>query len=505
MISNDRITISKSTVKSGLSAHAAVSSFPNDAAHNRSSHSALPLINHSLSLYILSDIIALLLGIAGAWISLLIINNTLVGSDSTLLNIFNVKQTSSFLLISAGVLFGFAYNGHYRMRMPFWMEANSVAKSLGLALLVDGFLQFALKQDISRLLTISSWVFAAFAIIALRSVVRKFISKLGVFQIPTLLIGSGETAQQTQAAVESAPEMGYVITAQIKNLPEAFLQAGRSWKNLCEQFGVQHLIIAVDGKDLQGTESIMAKLMRESISYSVVPPLQNLPVTGMTSQYFINHNTMLLTHNGASEQRLPQMIKRMADVAVSGIALLLLSPIMLIIALLVRMDGGSAFFGHKRIGRGAKIFPCFKFRSMIMGGDAILKKHLAENPQAAEEWKATQKLQNDPRVTSLGKFLRKTSLDELPQLINVLKGDMSLVGPRPIVNDELEHYNHDIAYYYRVRPGVTGLWQVSGRNDVSYAQRVKMDSWYVRNWSLWHDIVILFKTIPAVFKRSGAY
>lgn len=163
------------------------------------------------------------------------------------------------------------------------------------------------------------------------------------------------------------------------------------------------------------------------------------------------------------------------------------------------------FFGHNRLGRNGKIFPCLKFRSMVMGGDKILQEYLENNPEAAEEWKATQKLVNDPRVTRIGKFLRSTSIDELPQLINVLRGDMSLVGPRPIVRDEIAHYSHDIDYYYRVRPGVTGLWQVSGRSDTTYAQRVQLDSWYVRNWSFWHDIVIILKTFPAVLKGSGAY
>ncbi len=299
--------------------------------------------------------------------------------------------------------------------------------------------------------------------------------------------------------------MGYAITAQIKNLPVEFLQAGSSWKKLCEKFGAQHVIIALDGKDLPETDKIMEKLAREPVSFSVAPPLHNLPVNGMVTHYFINHNNMLITHSNCIEQRLPQIIKRSIDITISGSALLVLSPFMLIIACLVRMDGGSALFGHKRLGFRGKTFPCMKFRSMVMGGDAILKQHLKENPEAAKEWEETQKLQNDPRVTRLGKFLRSTSLDELPQLINVLRGDMSLVGPRPIVRDEIAHYKYDIAHYYRVRPGVTGLWQVSGRNDVSYAQRVQMDSWYVKNWSLWHDIAIICKTFPAVFKRSGAY
>lgn len=462
--------------------------------------------NQSLKFYILSDAIALLLALACSWLGALTVNNIFIKSNGLFLShAYTSTHIISFLLVSAGILIWFAHNRHYSVRMPFWIETQKIISALGFALLVDGFLQFASKQDVSRLLIISSWIFAGFTIIGLRAIVRQIAMKNGVFQIPTLLIGSGTTAQQIQSALKSAPEMGYNITAQIKNLPESFLQAGGSWKNLCEKYGAQHVIIALDGMDFHGTDKIMKKLSRESISFSIAPPLQNLPVTGMQSHYFLNNNTVLMTHSYGIEQRLPQFIKRGVDITVSGVALLLLSPIMLVIAAFIKLDGGSSLFGHKRLGRGGKIFPCLKFRTMIMGGDEILKQHLKNNPEAAEEWKATQKLQNDPRVTRFGKFLRSSSIDELPQLINVLKGDMSLVGPRPIVRDEIEHYNHDIAHYYRVRPGVTGLWQVSGRNDVSYAQRVQMDSWYVRNWSLWNDIAIICKTFPAVFKRSGAY
>ena len=459
-----------------------------------------------LKFYIISDIIALFLAVSCSWVSALTVNNLFIKNDNLFLsNIYNSTHIISFLAVSAGVLIWFAHNRHYSVRMPFWIETQKIIGALGFALLVDGFLQFASKQDISRLLIISSWIFAGFTIIELRAIVRFVAIKRGTFQIPTLLVGSGITAHQIQTALKSAPEMGYTITALVKNLPEEFLQAGSSWKNLCNKYEVQHVVIALDGKDFQGTDIIMKRLARESISYSVAPPLQNLPVTGMLSHHFLNHNAMLLTHSCGIDQTLPQIIKRTFDILLSALTLLLLSPIMLIIAALIKLDGGPSLFGHKRLGRGGEIFPCLKFRTMVVNGDEILKQHLENNPEAEEEWKATQKLQNDPRVTRFGKFLRSISMDELPQLINVLRGDMSLVGPRPIVSDEIEHYDHDIAHYYRVRPGVTGLWQVSGRNDVTYAERVQMDSWYVRNWSLWHDIAIICKTFPAVFKRNGAY
>jgi len=151
------------------------------------------------------------------------------------------------------------------------------------------------------------------------------------------------------------------------------------------------------------------------------------------------------------------------------------------------------------------MFDCIKFRSMVLDADRVLRHHIAINPEAGAEWAATQKLRNDPRVTKVGNFLRRSSLDELPQLFNVLRGEMSMVGPRPIVQAEVSRYGDDIEYYYAAKPGITGLWQVSGRSDMSYARRVKLDVWYVRNWTLWHDIAILFKTIPAVFLQRGAH
>jgi Undecaprenyl-phosphate galactose phosphotransferase WbaP len=173
--------------------------------------------------------------------------------------------------------------------------------------------------------------------------------------------------------------------------------------------------------------------------------------------------------------------------------------------LLIRLDGGPTLFRHNRLGAHMRMFPCLKFRTMHVNGDAILAQHLATNPEAAAEWATVQKLRNDPRITLVGRFLRKTSLDELPQLINVLRGEMSLVGPRPIVTSEVSFYGDSIDYYSRAKPGLTGLWQVSGRNNTSYPKRVQLDVWYVKNWSFWHDIVILMKTVPAVLLRRGAH
>jgi undecaprenyl-phosphate galactose phosphotransferase len=197
--------------------------------------------------------------------------------------------------------------------------------------------------------------------------------------------------------------------------------------------------------------------------------------------------------------------KRLFDLLGAAFCLLALAPVMISLAILVRRDGGPAIFGHRRIGSDGKTFLCLKFRSMCTDAERKLKEHLANNPGAQAEWDKDFKLKDDPRITPLGQLLRRTSLDELPQLFNVLRGDMSLVGPRPIVADEVARYGDRFVAYRNCRPGITGLWQVSGRNDISYRARVRLDSFYAARWSMAKDVFILIRTVGVVFRRSGAY
>ena len=171
----------------------------------------------------------------------------------------------------------------------------------------------------------------------------------------------------------------------------------------------------------------------------------------------------------------------------------------------IRADGGSAFFLQDRVGKDGAAFKCYKFRSMYMDAESRLDSLLRENPELKTEWQRNFKLSSDPRVTGIGRMIRKYSLDELPQLINVLRGEMSLVGPRPLLFNELERYGDAIALYELVSPGITGVWQVSGRSDTSFEQRREMDEWYIRNWSLYYDLSCLLRTIGVVTGSRGAY
>ncbi len=205
-----------------------------------------------------------------------------------------------------------------------------------------------------------------------------------------------------------------------------------------------------------------------------------------------------------SSQRYP-FLKRVMDVTGAVSFLIIFSPLIGLIALLVRLSGPGVIFAHTRVGRGGRLFPCYKFRTMVPDAQAVLDRLLVEQPALRAEWERDFKLKDDPRITRIGHFLRKYSLDELPQFWNVIRGDMSLVGPRPVVADELCRYGTKAPVYLAVRPGVTGLWQVGGRNDVDYAERIRMDSTYVAKQCLLMDLSILVKTVAVVFQRRGAY
>jgi exopolysaccharide production protein ExoY len=201
----------------------------------------------------------------------------------------------------------------------------------------------------------------------------------------------------------------------------------------------------------------------------------------------------------------PDWVSRALDIVIASVALLFFLPVFLVIALAIKLtDPGPVFFGHRRIGLGGKSFRCWKFRSMVIDAEPRLAAILASDPVAAREWAEHQKLSDDPRVTRLGNFLRRSSLDELPQLFNVLAGEMSIVGPRPIVETEAERYGQHFALYCLVRPGITGLWQISGRSDIHYFERVLLDVRYVSSRTTMRDIRIILLTVPSVLAARGS-
>jgi exopolysaccharide production protein ExoY len=199
-------------------------------------------------------------------------------------------------------------------------------------------------------------------------------------------------------------------------------------------------------------------------------------------------------------------LKRLIDIILAGSAIIVLAPLLILCFVFsILASPGPALFRHQRVGFRGRYFGCLKFRTMVPNSDDCLRQYLAANPEANKEWMATRKLRFDPRVTALGSILRKTSLDELPQLFNVLMGDMSIVGPRPVTDEELVRYSTSVRAYLSCRPGITGLWQVSGRSGTTYSRRIACDTFYARNWSLMLDAEIIILTIPAMLNSENAY
>ena len=366
----------------------------------------------------------------------------------------------------------------------------------------------------SRLYVVLFGALALLNIYAGRYILLKIFKTTNVLTKPVILIGAGKTAELVLRFFDGDLGYRYRIVGLLdddpisEELPQKFLLLGKvsDAESIIRDSGVKTVIITAPGMDSERLEKLVAKIQPLVRDILFVPDLMMLPLGHVGVEPFYTEKVFMLSiRNNLARQR-NRLAKRMFDlVATIGGGLLIL-PILLVLAVLVGIDNkGRIIFAHRRVGQHGKMFPCYKFQSMVPDAQERLEEYLAKNPEARKEWEESFKLTNDPRVTKLGAFLRKTSLDELPQLWNVLMGDMSLVGPRPIVTKEVERYGDYIREYYMVPPGITGMWQVNGRSDTTYEERVAMDTWYVRNWSVWIDLVYLFKTVKTVFTGKGAY
>ncbi|KLU59388.1 UDP-glucose:undecaprenyl-phosphate glucose-1-phosphate transferase [Peptococcaceae bacterium CEB3] len=274
-----------------------------------------------------------------------------------------------------------------------------------------------------------------------------------------------------------------------------------------QRTGVSDLILAAPGLKPERLVELVNRLQPFVNNIMVVPDLFGLSLNGIEAEYFLDEQLLLLNIRNRLKSALNRGVKRAFDLFLGLLSLLIALPAGVLIALAIRIDSrGPAFFVQTRLGQDGREFSCLKFRTMYRDSDSILKTHLKRSSQARKEWEKFNKLKGeDPRVTRVGAILRRYSLDELPQLLNVLVGDMSLVGPRPYLPREERKIGSALYDIQVTKPGLSGLWQVSGRNNIDFAGRVKLDVWYVRNWSLWLDIVLLLRTVGVVWKRDGAY
>ncbi len=402
---------------------------------------------------------------------------------------------------------------HYSDRRPFWDELGDILRLMGSLALLDMTLVAATRWNSSRLWWLLVWVLAVGMVVWGRVITRWMLKQMGLWIRPTIIIGHGENAMEAAIALESEPRMGFEVAGyvDVDESSPRLKQKNQTLLNLhqlevlADQPGVQW-VIALEHSQAEQREHWLRTLTQwGATDISVIPAMRGVPLYGTDMSHFFSHEVALLRVRNNLRRWPARLTKRLFDTLVAALLLVLLSPLMLLIAIVLKREGGSVLFAHQRIGKNGRKFDCYKFRSMVPNAEQQLQSLLQHNAHLKAEWDKEHKLKDDPRISRMGEFLRRTSLDELPQLFNVLKSEMSLVGPRPIVEAELQKYGLDKSYYLMVRPGMTGLWQVSGRNDVDYETRVYLDAWYVKNWSLWYDLAILFKTVKVVFGRNGAY
>ncbi|HBW4778783.1 TPA: undecaprenyl-phosphate galactose phosphotransferase WbaP [Klebsiella pneumoniae] len=404
---------------------------------------------------------------------------------------------------------------HYFYRKTFWYELKEVLRTLIIFSIIELAVIAFSKWYFSRYLWLMTWILAALLVPLSRMVVKRFLNKYNLWLRETWIIGSGRNAKEALAAINSEKNLGFKIVGFISPADNAkkndeliegirVIQADQAWLKKIDK--KMQFIVAVETEQSEVRNYWLRHLMVNGYRYvSVIPTLRGMPLDSIDMSFIFSHEVMIfrVQHNLAKWSS--RLLKRSFDIISSIGIILILSPLLLFIFTKVKKDGGPAIYGHERVGKNGKLFKCLKFRSMVVNSAEVLKDVLERDPTAKAEWDASFKLKNDPRITKIGEFLRRTSLDELPQLFNVLKGEMSLVGPRPIIAAELERYNDEVDYYLLSKPGMTGLWQVSGRSDVDYDTRVYLDTWYVKNWSMWNDVAILFKTVTVVLKKDGAY
>ncbi len=408
----------------------------------------------------------------------------------------------------------FAYKGHYNWRTPWWQQVRHLIRVgfVGMVLVLL-FNYVAFPSVPAQGWVVLTWLLVMPLVLGMRWIGRMLLKALKHWDIPTHIIGGIQNVTETVYALKSEMYLSYDIrNVVIINANEydigKFRESHPDVQVVTDIESIQPrsmVILCPDENDQRFLNDAVNQIKATGARMAIVPPTSGFSLYGLKPQFFFGHKIVLLESNVRLRTLWARMAKSTMDRAGAALGLLLLSPVFWIVAKRIKQDGGPAFYAQRRIGQDGKEFRCWKFRSMIVNADQVLEGYLAQNPEARAEWTREFKLRDDPRITPIGHMIRRTSIDELPQLFNVLKGEMSLVGPRPIVQAETHYYGDKIDHYMSVKPGITGLWQASGRNDISYEQRVALDTWYVENWSLWNDIVIILKTIHVVLARKGAY
>ena len=370
---------------------------------------------------------------------------------------------------------------------------------------------------IARGWLVLAWLFSIILVCIERVLFRRFIHWLrrrGHFMTPAYIVGANAEGVAIAEHLISAPQFGINIIGFLDDnrgvgetvMPDVIVHGPTSnAEELCAKFGVERLIVATSGIERESLQAMFKRFVNvDDVAVWLSSGMYEMLTTGVRVQDI--GSMAMISVNRVRLNGINVVLKTIIDYVGASLGLLMLFPLFTLIYIIMkRTDPGPILYRRRVVGVGGRQFDAFKFRTMVVNSAEVLEEHLAKNPDARAEWDKYEKLRNDPRVTRLGNILRKTSLDELPQLFNVLRGEMSLVGPRMITVDEVERYGQWNLNIHTVKPGITGLWQISGRSEVSYAERVRIDMHYIRNYSVWLDLQILFWTIPVVIFQKGAY
>lgn len=410
----------------------------------------------------------------------------------------------------------FAYEGLYSRRLSFTEEAMRLWRGTTIATGLVIFFAFVLKAYIiSRTIVLLAWILSALFLPPIRASFKVLLARFGVWDRKLLVIGAGRVGKMLARGVQRSSSLGYRIVGFLDDDPKKlgkFIEGvpvlGRTdeIKEWAKKTRADGILISSP----RISRNKLAVIIRDSENVSqevfLIPDFLGLRTQGLVVETLDSH--VLLRFQSNLLLPVNAIIKRAIDIFLSLLLFTLSLPLFVLASILIKLDSkGPIFFLQERVGRFGKTFKCIKFRTMYSNSDEILNTFLENNTNARDEWEKYKKLKSysDPRVTKVGKALRRLSLDEIPQLFNVFLGEMSLVGPRPYLPSEINSRNQSLTLITSVRPGITGLWQVSGRSEISFQDRLALDEYYVRNWSLGMDAMILIKTLGAVLRGEGAY
>lgn len=423
----------------------------------------------------------------------------------------------SFYIICPLTYIGFFYaNDLYHTKIQFWKIIEKIFKAniyVTVFLVVLMFIAQAAGST-SRLFSVLFFILVFCFIILGRYIATKILYSCMTFRTPLLILGAGKTTGLLLDNIMHDAGFGYNVIGFLEdNTPnesviERIPHLGKfaDVKEVIRETGVQDVMIIVPGLNNNQVQSIINMIQPLVQQVSFVPDMGDIPLSSLNIIGLVDDRAAAFTVKNNLASTGNQILKAVFDIVCTVLGLVVAVPILTILAVMVKRDSdGPIFYNGTRVGKNGKMFSCYKFRSMYVNGDEILEKYFKEHPEKKLEWEEYHKLQDDPRVTKVGAFMRRTSLDELPQIFNVLKLEMSLIGPRPYLASEVEEMGSAKDVVLLSRPGISGYWQVMGRSNVTFKERVQMDTWYVRNWGIWFDMVLLWRTFKVVMNRKGAY